>query len=346
MSKESSADDHSSVQALRDWKGLGFADTLMRLEAEELDLDFLKILKRHGTTEQRRALALMAKAPHQLVQQLSNEPDEDIAFAAKIGRKMPLELAKLGITQLSDALPRMTLDEVTLDRIAKYPNPNLQQAVAGNQSTPQKTLEFLRGSDNPTVARVAFEELQRRGYDPISELLICGTGCEIDVFELSVDQFQAIAEDGDSDLVDSPEWDLEDQGQFFLPDDAINNMILNGFDLKLTHVDASGNPRDDVGKQIIRRSVSSCTELGKYYLIRIWESKGIWDGFKFAGNFNEEKLTIELITVQFGNIGQERSLTLFEMNYQDASPSRDSCSTEGKGVTCYLVDQDGGVTEL
>ena len=346
MSKEAGVDANSFGQALGDWKGLGFADTLMRLEAEELDLDFLKILKRHGTTEQRRAIALMTNAPHQLIQQLSNEADEDIAFAAKVGRKIPVEIAKLGIAQLADVLASMTLDEATLDRIAKFPNPQLQQAVVGSQSTSQKTLEYLRSSENSIVARVAFEELLRRGSDPVSELLICGTGCEIDVFELTEWQFDAIAEDGDSDLVDSPEWDLEDQGQFCLPDDAINNLILNGSDLKLAHVDASGKPRDDVGKQIVRRSSSSCTELGKHYLIRVWENKGTWDGFTFTGKFDEAKLSIDLITIRFGNDEEGLSLTLFEIEYKDALPSRNSCSTDGKGVACYLVDQYGAVTEL
>jgi hypothetical protein len=329
-----------------EWGALSFDETLARLNTEELRVDLLKALREYGTLHHRKALALTTNIPPQLLQQLSNDIDVDVAFAAKVGRKIPIELARLGIADLAEALAHLEVDYYILDRISRFPSSELQRAVVSNKSTSSKTLEYLRTVDDIDIRELAFNELLSRGENPISELYVCGTGCEIDVFEVSRMQYEAILEAEDIDLVNNPKWGLSDQGQFSLPDDAICNLYVNDRQLGLAHVDVSGDPIDDIGRQAVKRTISTITHLGKCYAIRIWESKGTWYECRFKGVFDESKLTINVIAVEFGNEDSGRLLTLFEIEYADALPSENGCSTRGKGVSAYLVDENGVVTEL
>lgn len=263
-----------------------------------------------------------------------------------MGRKIPIEFARLAIADLAEALAHLEVDYFILDRISRFPSPELQRAVVSNKSTSSKTLEHLRTVDDIDIRELAFNELLRRGENPISELYVCGTGCEIDVFEVSRKQYEAILDAEDINLVDNPKWGLSDQGQFSLPDDAICNLYVNDCQLKLTHVDVSGEPIDDFGRQAVKQTISTITHLGRCYAIRIWESKGTWYQCRFKGVFDESKLSINVIAVEFGNEDRGQSLTLFEMEYADALSSENSCSTTGKGVSAYLVDENGVVTEL
>lgn len=329
-----------------DWSALALEELIIRLNAEEPGKDILAAIKKHGSVEQRRAVALSSSAPPQIIQQLSSDIDANVIFAAKIGRKLPVELSMLTTEALSKVLPLLQLDHSVLERISRFPCPELQKAVITNQYVNSQTLEFLRTTDDEEVRERAFEKLLERGEEPVSELYVGGTGYELDIFEVSREQYELILETGDVDLVDDPSWGLVDQSQYSLPDDAICNLYVNGLPVELIHIDSLGKSYDEIGKRVVKESKATVTQLGKYYAIRAWENKGTWYYCKFKGRFDESRLSVEILDVELGDGENALSFGLFDIQYRDALPFDGDCSTRGKGVSCYLVDQKGCVTEL
>jgi len=340
------AQHDSKIQIPASWSALGLKELILRLDTDKPASDVLSAIKKHGSTNQRRALALSSSTTPQIIQQLSVDHDVNVAFAAKVGRKLPADIYTLTIKELAKRLPKLELEPSLLDRISRFPSLELQKAIIGNQHVTTKTLEFLRSTNALDVRNLAFEKLLDRGENPISDLDVCGTGCDLEIFEISEDQYRQILKTGDIELLDDPAWDLVDQSQYNLPDDAICNIYVDGSPVGLVHIDGSGKPCDEVGKRIVTMTKVSVTEIGKRYAIRAWENKGTWYGCKFRGRFDESKLSVAVIDVKFGAGESSHSFEFFDVKYRDALPDDYDCSTRGKSVSLYLVNDVGTVTEL
>jgi len=327
------------------WSGLTFEMTLERLNNEDVEPQLLKAIRMVGSVPQRRALALSRKTPHQLIQQLSTDTKDDVAFAARVGRKLPIELGRLGVDELCHALSRNTIDKKTLERISKYPNSRLLKALASNPEVGIAMLEDLRESHDLEVAETAFAELIKRGADPVSELVIRGPGVVLDVYEISRKQHDAILE---SDYVDQvlDIDELVDTGEYSYsnPEDPISNLYVNGRLRSLGHIDGMAEPLDDIGQKMIEDTRHKATDLGKCYLIMEWRNEGAWSHLIFKGEFDESKLLVERILVQIGNEKDGVALTLYKLNYSKSEVSANELATEGKGLATYLVDENGNVS--
>jgi len=175
-----------------------------------------------------------------------------------------------------------------------------------------------------------------------SELSVYGMGVEIDVFELTKEQYETINQTRDFDYVDSPEWDLDDIGQYSLAEDF--SVYYND-----EEVDIKYNFNKDAPQAMGTIKYSSrtdrLTEPGKFYAIRAWENKGRWYGCQFDGFFRPRCLNIEKIYVQLGADDHATTIELYGFHYEGVTSLLD-CSSNGKGVARYLVNDLGEVSEI
>ena len=178
--------------------------------------------------------------------------------------------------------------------------------------------------------RVSIEE-------PISCLYQSGYGTELDVFQISKEQYQLILESKDTDLVD--EWDLIDEGAHSYADDI--DLYLNGKKITLTNssLESERGP-------LVEKVDEQITETGKFYFIRAWENKGTWGGCSFKGKFDESKLHIKEIVVKIGNEVNGLEINFFDFQYESEEDNSYDQNSYGKGMEAFLVDDQGNVTEI
>ena len=144
----------------------------------------------------------------------------------------------------------------------------MRKAIARHPSVSNEILERFREDEDEALKIFAFEQLLKRGEEPISSLYQSGYGTELDVFQISKEQYQLILESKDTDLVE--EWDLIDEGAHSYADDI--DLYLNDKKITLT------NP-------LVEKLDEQITETGKFYFIRAWENKGTWWECSFKGKF-------------------------------------------------------------
>ena len=166
--------------------------------------------------------------------------------------------------------------------------------------------------------------------EKLSSLYQSGYGTELDVFQISKEQYQLILESKDTDLVE--EWDLEDEGAHSYADDI--DLYLNDKEITLT------NPL------VEKVDEEQITETGKFYFIRAWANKGTWWGCSFKGKFDESKLHIEEIVVKIGSKANGLEFNFFSFQYESEEDNSYDLDTYGKGMEAFLVDDQGNVTEI
>ena len=105
-------------------------------------------------------------------------------------------------------------------------------------------------------------------------------GIEMDVFELTKEQFEIICQSNEFDHVDSLDWDLDDIGQYSHADEV--SVYCNGEEIDIS-CEIVQNNFNAKGVATRTNRLDTVTELGKFYAIRLWENKGIWYGCKFDG---------------------------------------------------------------
>ena len=165
--------------------------------------------------------------------------------------------------------------------------------------------------------------------EKLSSLYQSGYGTELDVFQISKEQYQLILESKDTDLVE--EWDLEDEGAHSYADDI--DLYLNDKEITLT------NP-------LVEKVEEQITETGKFYFIRAWENKGTWWECSFKGEFDESKLHIKEIVGQIGNEANGLKFNFFDFQYKSEEDNSYEQDSYGKGMEAFLVDDQGNVTEI
>ena len=165
--------------------------------------------------------------------------------------------------------------------------------------------------------------------EKLSSLYQSGYGTELDVFQISKEQYQLILESKDTDLVE--EWDLEDEGAHSYADDI--DLYLNDKEITLT------NP-------LVEKVDEQITETGKFYFIRAWENKGTWWECSFKGKFDESKLNIKEIVVKIGNKANGLEFNFFNFQYESEEDNSYDQNSYGKGMEAFLVDDQGNVTEI
>ena len=172
---------------------------------------------------------------------------------------------------------------------------------------------------------------KEREEEPISSLYQSGSGTELDVFQISKEQYQLILERKDTDLVDNPEWDLIDEGDHSYADDI--DLYLNDKEITLA-------------QPLVEKVEEQITETGKFYFIRAWENKGTWWECSFKGEFDESKLHIKEIVGKIGNESNGLEFNFFDFQYKSEEDNSYEQDSYGKGMEAFLVDDQGNVTEI
>lgn len=182
------------------------------------------------------------------------------------------------------------------------------------------------------------------------ELEVRGYGFEIEVYELTREQYVDIEKSGKVDLVDSPEWSLRDIGRYSLPSAGFEIYCDDELlDFPIDYNIDSGPTIDEKNKLIDachQVTHDQITVPGKQYAIRAWESRGSWARFKINDNYFKPKNLIVHRTIAYiGNGESTTTMELYDFTYTRILEDYEA-STNGKGVTCYLVDANGNVSRI
>jgi len=343
-----------------DWKSLDFDETLNKLNEGSVDEIILRSLFQSKSIEQRKALAISSNTPASIVQQLSKDKSAGVVYAATVARKLPMELARLDKDTLIKKINQKEIDEKLIVLLSKAPFADIKRAIARHPSVSNEILERFRKDQDQALKIFAFEELIKRGESPISNFEVCGYGIELDVYEITATQYQFILKNKNIHIVDDTDWDLSSIAEDQLPIDSRQFGIYTRYGPSgIKFMSGSIRLPDQLDElfvndhsitlqkdyETIKRSKIQITNLGNFYAIRAWENKGIWYSCSFRGEFDESKLNINILDIYIGAGNNSKSFELFELDYIEKL-TKDEISSTGKGLSSFIVDDQGNVTEI
>lgn len=151
-------DDDSDVrQAIgdrylpREWRYRSQDEKVSALQSDQIKADIIEVLARSENWSLRQAVAWSPSTSDAVLSRLEDDGDDDVQFAARQERQLPVEWRFLSVWEKAERLAEQAVDESILRVLAQAQPTEVRRAVALHEGTSQALLDKLAEDDDPNV---------------------------------------------------------------------------------------------------------------------------------------------------------------------------------------------------